>query len=116
MAEPGMALPGTARPVPVPAGGAAVAAGLADDLAGPGCVDGAPARPAADDAAAGDVPVDDVPVDDVPVDDVLANGAVVAGRAAGGVGLVPGSRPGGGMSRTLPVLGNSYGIVLATVG
>jgi hypothetical protein len=31
-------------------------------------------------------------------------------------GPVPEPRPGGGMSRTLPVLGNSYGIVLATVG
>jgi hypothetical protein len=83
-----------------------VAAGLADDLAAPGCMDEAPARPAADDAAGGDVPAGDVPVE----------GAGVGGRAAGGVGLVPGSRPGGGMSRTLPVLGNSYGIVLATVG
>ena len=74
---------------------------MAGGLAGRGCVRGVPAWPGADDEAVGDVPVD---------------GAAAGGWAAGGVGLVPGPRLGGGMSRTLPELGNSYGIVLATVG
>ena len=61
---------------------------MAAGLAGPDGAGAAPDRPAADGRAAGDV----------------------------AVGLVPEPRPAGGMSRTLPVLGNSYGIVLATVG
>ena len=98
-AEPGTARPGTARPVPVPAGGAVVAAGLG----GPDGVGEAPARPALDGG---------------PVDDMPAGGEATGGRGRGGVaaGRVPEPRPGGGMSRTLPVLGNSYGFVLATVG
>jgi hypothetical protein len=65
----------------------------------------------------GDAP-DRPGVDGVRVDDMPAGGEATGGRARGGVaaGRVPEPRPGGGMSRTLPVLGNSYGIVLATVG
>jgi hypothetical protein len=57
-------------------------------------------------------------VDGVPAGEKPAGGEAAGGRARGGVaaGRVPEPRPGGGMSRTLPVLGNSYGIVLATVG
>src|SRR5262249_16551253 len=112
MAPPGMAPPVTGRPVPVPAGGAAVAAGLA----GEGCLCGVPARPGADDAAVGDVPVDGAAAVGRAAGCRAAGCRAAGGRGRGGVGLVPGPRPGGGMSRTLPVLGNSYGIVLATVG
>lgn len=89
-AGPGTARPGVERPIPVPAGGMVVA--------DPGGVAEVPARPA--------------------VDGLLAGVEAAGGRAEGGVaaGRVPEPRPGGGMSRTLPVLGNSYGIVLATVG
>jgi hypothetical protein len=52
------------------------------------------------------------------VDGAAEDGRAVGGVAAGGVaaGRTPEPRPGGGMSRTLPVLGNSYGIVLAAGG
>jgi len=70
---------------------------VAAGLAGPGGAAEPPARPAEDVPVAGAV-----------------EGGQVAGRAAAGRALEP--LPGGGMSRTLPVLGNSYGIVLATAG
>jgi hypothetical protein len=94
---------------------------VAAGLAGQGCAGGVPGRPGADDAAVGDVPVDGAAAGGRgaggwAAGGWAADGRGAGGRGAGGVGLVPGPRPGGGMSRTLPVLGNSYGIVLATVG